>query len=108
MSTPPPVGGAGALGGAWTPVQRGSFAWSASSQGPEMSTWVLSVSVVSVVPVEDAGSVEVPSDGPTAATTTAAKIPRSATERVNVIAFRMEGRMRDVPPAAAQAPVRAR
>jgi hypothetical protein len=76
--------------------------------GAEMSTWVLSVSVVSVVPVEDAGSVEVPSDGPTAATTTAAKIPRSATERVNVIAFRMEGRMRDVPPAAAQAPVRAR
>jgi hypothetical protein len=69
---------------------------------------VRAVVVVSVVPVEDAGSVEVPSEGLTAATTTAAKIPRRAMERVNVIAFRMEGSMRDDAPAALQALVRAR
>jgi hypothetical protein len=86
--------------GAWTPAQRGSFTCSASSQGPEMSIAVLS-GVVLVRSVE-VGSVDVPSEGPTAATTTAANIPSRAMERVNVIAFRMEGSMqasRQAPPS---------
>jgi hypothetical protein len=66
------------------------------------------VSVLPVVPVVAAGSVDVPSDGSMAATTTAAKTPRNAMESVNVIAFRMPGSMRNGAPAAAQAAVRAR
>jgi hypothetical protein len=77
------------------PVQRGSFACSASSHGPEMSTSACrclpSAVVVGSVSVVTVGTDDAPSsvDDPTAATTTAAKIPRSATESVSVIALRM-------------------
>ena len=91
------------------PVQRGSFACSASSQGPEMSSTESSVVVVgsgvvvsgvvcvsvvcvSVVAVSVVSVVGVELEGlppPSLATTTAARIPKSATARTIVTVLRM-------------------